>query len=240
MNSIEEIVKVKPVLSDEQVHVFLFQLGLFNSKDLLPCLSEDEHNRAGKLKVEQKKNQFVITRGILRRLLSSSLGKEPREIMFSYEQHCKPVINDKFNNKSVEFNISHSGDYALIAMTLENKVGVDIEEINTEIDFQSLSNRFFSEMEKKELISLDRNEQLDAFYRAWVRKESFIKAIGKGVAFGLDRFSVSLEENKEAGMEIVITESLNNEWFCYDLINLDNYKTALTTCRKGIDIIFSR
>jgi 4'-phosphopantetheinyl transferase len=239
MTSIDEILKVKPVLSDEQAHVFLLQLSLFNSKDLLPYLSEDEHSRACKLKVEQKKDQFVITRGLLRQLLSNYLEKEPKEIMFSYEQHCKPIINDKVNNKSVEFNISHSGDYALIAMSLENKVGVDIEEINPGIDYQSLSKRFFSEKENKELTSLDKDEQLDAFYRTWVRKESFIKAIGKGVAFGLDRFSVSLEENKKTEMEVVTPEPTNDKWFCYDLINLDNYKTALTTCRKGIDIIIS-
>lgn len=220
--------------------MFLFQLSLFNSKDLLPCLSEDEVIRADKLKIEQKKNQFVITRGLLRLLLSSSLGKEPNEIMFAYEQHCKPAINEKVNSKSVEFNISHSGDYALIAMTLENKVGVDIEQINPEIDYASLSKRFFSEKEKNELLNLDKDLQCDAFYRVWARKESFIKAIGKGVAFGLDRFSVPLLGINNTGMEIVTTKSLSDEWFCYDLITLDNYKTALTTCRKGVDIVIAK
>lgn len=239
MISIDEISKARPDLSVERIHVFLFQLNLFNYDNLLPHLSEDENKRADKLKVEQKKNQFVITRGLLRQLLSKCLDKGPGEITFSFEQHCKPYIHDKYNNKSIEFNVSHSGDYALIAMTLENKVGIDIEKINPEIDYKSLSNRFFSDKEKQELISLDKDDQLDAFYRAWVRKESFIKATGKGVAFGLDRFSVSLEENKNTEMEVVTPDSVSEQWYCYDLINLDNYKTALTTCRKGIDIIIS-
>ena len=240
MISVDQILKAKPVLSNEQVHVFLFQLNSFNCNDLLPYLSEDELIRASKLKIEQKKNQFVITRGLLRRLLSNCLEKEPGELTFSYQQHCKPTIDDKYNNKSIEFNVSHSGNYGLIAMTLENKVGIDIEETNPEIDFQSLSNRFFSDNEKKELINLDKDEQLDAFYRVWVRKESFIKAIGKGVAFGLDRFSVSLEENINTEMEVVTPESINDKWFCYDITMLDNYKTALTTCRQGIDIVISK
>jgi len=237
MIGINDILKLKSELSDEQVHVFLFQLNLFNCKDLLPYLSEDEHIRAGKLKVEQKRNQFVITRGLLRLLLSNCLGKGPGGITFFYEQHCKPYINDKYNNKSIEFNVSHSGDYVLIAIILENKVGIDLEEINFEIDYQSLSNRFFSDKEKNELISLDKDDQLDAFYRAWARKESFIKAIGKGVAFGLDRFSVSLEGNNNTEMEVVTPESINDKWFCYDISNLDNYKIALTVNKKGVEII---
>ncbi len=237
MKSIDQISTIKLDLSDEKIHVFLFQLDLFNYKDLIPCLSEDERIRADKLKIEQKKNQFVITRGLLRQLLSKCMEKGPGEIEFFFGQHCKPYINDKCNNKSIEFNVSHSGDYALIAITLENTVGVDIEKINPGIDYQSLSNRFFSNKEKYELISFDNNEKLDAFYRAWVRKESFIKATGKGIAFGLDFFSVSLDEDNNTGTEVDSPDAENNKWYCYDLINLDDYKTALTVNRKGVDIV---
>jgi len=240
VNNVNKLLETKVELSDKQIHVFLLQLDLFNCDDFLFYLSEDESKRAVRLKIEEKKKQFVIVRGVLRKLLSNSLSKPSGEIIFSYEQHCKPTIEEKYNNKSIEFNISHSGSYALIAMTLDNKLGVDIEKINHGIDYQSLSDRFFSGKEKDELTSIDKDDQLDAFYRAWVRKESFIKATGKGIAFGLDRFSVSLEENKKFRIEVISENIINEQWYCYDLINLDGYKMALTSCGKEQDIIIFR
>jgi 4'-phosphopantetheinyl transferase len=238
VNNINKLLETKVELSDKQIHVFLLQLDLFNYDDFLFYLSEDESERAARLKVEEKKKQFVIVRGVLRKLLSNSLSKSSKAIKFSYGEHKKPAIEEKYNNKSVEFNISHSGNYALIAMTLTNKVGVDIEKINREINYQSLSNRFFSRKEKQELTRLNKDEQLDAFYRAWVRKESFIKATGKGIAYGLDQFSVSLEERKISGIELVSPNLIDEQWTCYDLVNLENYKTALTSCGKENNIIF--
>ena len=240
MNNVNKLLETKVELSEKQIHVFLLQLDLFNYDDLLFYLSKDECERAARLKIEEKKKQFVIVRSVLRKLLSNTLGKSSKAIIFSYGQHKKPYIEEKYNNKSIEFNISHSENYALIAITLDNKVGVDIEKINREIDYQSLSHRFFSEKEKDELTSLDKDDQLDAFYRAWVRKESFIKATGKGIAFGLDLFSVSLAENKKSSIEVIPANLTNEQWCCYDLMNLDNYKMALTSCSKEQDIIIFR
>ncbi len=237
MINIDQVLNAKPILTNQKIHVFFFQLSLFCSKNLFPYLSEDELVRAHKLKVAQRQQQFVIARGLLRILLSNSLGKEPPEIIFSYEQHCKPVIKDKVNNQLVEFNISHSGDYILIAITLDNKVGVDIEKIDPRIDYQSLANRFFSDIENQALINMDKDKQLACFYCIWVRKESFIKATGKGVAFGLERFSVPLTTNNDAGAKVNTSMPLDHDWFCYNLTRLNNYKAALTTCRQDCDII---
>jgi 4'-phosphopantetheinyl transferase len=239
MNTVVQLLESKFELSDKEIHVFLLQLDLFNYDDFLSLLPEDEKERANRLKINEKKKQFVIARGVLRKLLSNCLRKPIEEIMFSYGEHKKPYIKEQYNNKTVEFNISHSGDYAIIAITLGNKVGIDIEKINNKIDYQSLSKRFFSEKEKEELLSLNKDEQLDAFYRAWVRKESFIKANGKGIAFGLDCFSVSLNENKKSKIDIVSPNNQNEQWYCYDLMSVDNYKTALTGCGDEYNIIFS-
>jgi len=238
MNSNHQLLEKKIELSEEHIHVFLLRLDLFDCNEFLSSLSEDECERAQRLKIEEKKQQFVITRGVLRKFLSNCLNTMPEEINIFYGEHNKPYLKQQCNNQTIEFNISHSGNYALIALTLENKVGIDIEKVNYEIDYQSLSKRFFSEKEKEELLILDRDKQLDAFYRAWVRKESFIKATGKGIAFGLDQFSVALNKNIKNRIEIISSDLINEQWYCYDLMNVDNYKTALTTCSKETDIIF--
>lgn len=238
MNNSLQFLDKKIELSNDKIHVFLLNLEEFNYKEFLFCLSEEESERAARLKVEEKKKQFVVTRAVLRKLLSKSLSKVEEEIVFLYGQHKKPYIENKLNNKSVEFNISHSGEYALIAITLDRKVGVDIEKINNDVDYQSLSKRFFSEKENKELDKTDKEKKLDAFYRAWVRKESFIKAIGKGIVFGLDNFSVSLGDNKKNKVNIVSKDIDSEQWYCYDLMEVINYKTALTSCNESAEIIF--
>ncbi len=237
MNKNIQFLEKKIELSDGQIHVFLLKLDLLDCNDFLSYLSEDECERADRLKIEEKKKQFVIARGALRKLLANCLSVTVAEISFSYGQHNKPCIQQQYENRSIEFNLSHSGDYVLIAMTLDNKIGIDIEKINYEIDYQSLSNRFFSEKEKEELTKIVKDDRLDAFYRGWVRKESFIKATGKGIAFGLDQFSVSLDENKKNRIDVISSNYINEQWYSYDLMGIKNYKTALASCSDEIDII---
>jgi len=231
--------KERLILSTDKIHVFLYQLSLFNSQEMRQYLSGDECKRADRLKIEQKRAQFIITRSLLRLMLSRSLDKQPQDIEFSYEEHGKPILKDHPQNKPIEFNISHSGDFALIAITLGHKVGVDIEQINSRTEYQSLSNRFFSDKERTELLALDKQQQCDAFYRVWARKESFIKATGQGIGFGLDKFSVPVDENISDGRRIITFVKTDAEWFCYDLMKLDNYKTALTTTANNrVAVIF--
>jgi len=240
MINLEKILQERLDLSVNNIHVYLIKLNLFDSKTCIQYLSEDERIRSEKLKIEEKKKQFIISRSVLRLLLSSAVGKPYQDIEFFYGGHGKPSINESINTKLIEFNISHSGNYALIAITLSNKIGVDIEEINIDLDHQSLSKRFFSKQEYDELQRIDESQQCDAFYSIWSKKESFIKATGKGVAFGLDQFSVSLDEGHEAGVDVKTPVQLEDAWFTYELQKIDGYKLALTTSTKDTEIIFHK
>jgi 4'-phosphopantetheinyl transferase len=238
MNNHKQFLQEKINLSTEEIHVFLFQLDLFKYDDFFSCLSDDEVERANKLKVDDKKTQFVITRGVLRQLLSNVLDMSEKEIVFNYGEHNKPYLDCQYNNQSVEFNVSHSGNYALIALGLKDKLGVDIEMINNKVDYQSLSQRFFSNIERKSLLKINESEQLDTFYRIWTRKEAFIKATGKGVTFGLDRFSVPANVETVDIINIDKTDQDSEQWYCYDLVDNENYKTALVSSNKSKEIIF--
>ena len=237
MNDITYFYNNKLTLSTDRIYVFIINFGLYNSDDFVEILSSDENNRADEMRSVEKRRQFIITRGITKRILATSLDRKPSQIKFLYNQHGKPFINDKYNDYTIEFNTSHSELYGLIAMTLNSKVGVDIQKIKPLQDISALSSRFFSDNERNELMRIDENKQQDAFYLGWVRKESFIKAVGTGVAYGLDRFTVPLckKENKN----IIIPDFENKKWHCHDLIEFDNYKTALTTCKENIDILIS-
>ena len=238
INEIAHFYNNKLTLSTDRIYVFLINFNLFDSNDFIELLSNNEIERAGKMKSSEKEHQFIIARGIIKKILANTLEKEPYQIELLYNQHGKPFINEKYNNYTIEFNISHSGFYGLIAITLDNKVGIDIQKIKPKIDIEALSNRFFSDDERSELLKLAKNKQQDAFYLGWVRKESFIKAIGLGVSYGLDRFSVPL--NKKESANVVVSNFENKKWHCFDLMEFRNYKTALTTCANNIDIFISQ
>ncbi|MBL1141026.1 MAG: 4'-phosphopantetheinyl transferase superfamily protein [Proteobacteria bacterium] len=238
MNRNNQFFQDKIKLSDQEIHVLLLQLDSFECDDLMFCLSDDERERANRLKIEEKKKQFIIVRSALRQMLSGLSGMTADKILFSYGEHKKPYIEYLHNDQPVEFNVSHSGNYALIAVTLGCKIGVDIEMINDQIDYRSLSERFFSVKENEEFSKIDIGQQLETFYRVWARKESFIKADGKGVAFGLDRFTVSLSDNSRTKIEFTDSQLTNEQWHCYNLMDIENYKTALTCCGKEKKIIF--
>ncbi len=216
-------------LSTKNIYVLLLNFSMLNYQDYMTYLSDDEIQRVDNINNKIKKNQFVISRAIVKKLLSKYLSKIPNQIEFSYNKHGKPFVPEKYNNHSLEFNISHSDIYGLIAITLYYKIGVDIQRVNHDINIDSLSERFFSEDEKEQLMKFDKNKRADVFHNCWVKKESFIKAIGSGVAYGLDNFSVSLEENHRN----YVLDLKNKKWYCYKLIEFENYKTALTMETKS-------
>ena len=101
------------------------------------------------------------------------------------------VGNQKY--KEITFNVSHSHDHALIAISKKYSLGIDIEKINRQSDYDSLVTRFFSKPEQSEFNALPKTIKARAFCACWTRKEAFIKAIGDGVTYGLDTFDVTVD-----------------------------------------------
>src|SRR3989338_4231829 len=109
------------------------------------------------------------SREIAHAILSKYLP--PQEIIFENNSHGKPYLK----NHALEFNFSHAGDYLLLAVTLKNKIGIDIEREKNNKDFLAIAKRFFAESEYKALTALPETAQKQAFYRCWTLKEAFIK-----------------------------------------------------------------
>lgn len=238
MNKNKDILNEKFELSERQTSVFLLRLNDYDHEQLYSFLSSDEKQRADRLKVELKKKQFIVSRSALRKILSNSIDIPNDEVNFYYSEHGKPFIENKYNNKAIEFNISHSDQCILIAISMKNQLGVDIEKINTEINYESLSKRFFSERENEYFRNIEPDKQLDTFYAIWTRKEAFIKATGQGIAYGLDKFSVATDRILRSKVEFESKEKNCKEWFCFDLMKVEHYKTALCTDNVEIELIF--
>ena len=191
-------------------------------------LSEDELQRARRFKVKRKNREYIISRGLLRTVLGKTLNSDPRELVFRYTEHDKPYIETIEQGLPVKFNVSHSHNQTLIAVTLGNTVGIDIERIRQNVEFRKLATRFFSRQEGEELNTYTDTGIPRAFFACWTRKEAFVKALGDGISFGLSEFSVSTNpyDNK-----VVLTTHWNEQeaqgWSLVNIIPDDEYIAAL-------------
>jgi 4'-phosphopantetheinyl transferase len=159
------------------------ELGKFTN-----LVSADEHARANRFHFMCDRRRFLAARGILREILAHYTGTPANGIVFRYGKFGKPALADP---SSVSFNLSHSADIALCAITSSCPVGVDIERVRPGIDLAGIATRFFSPAENAALWTLPTGHQCQAFFDCWTRKESYIKALGDGLSIPLDRFDVS-------------------------------------------------
>jgi 4'-phosphopantetheinyl transferase len=158
-------------------------------------LSPDERERAGRYRFDADRRRFAWTRAILRTLLASYVGSQPGQIQFGAaargKLHLTPPHHPAYGG--LRFNVSHSHEWALIALTRDREVGVDVEHHRPlHHDLFDIATRFFAPAEVAALRALAPAEQEPAFFRIWSRKEAYIKATGEGVAAGLDTFEVSI------------------------------------------------
>lgn len=156
------------------------------------CLSPDETRRASSFVFERHRNRFIAGRAFLRVLLGAYIRRSPERVQFAYGPHGKPELGDGAEVTGLKFNLSHSGDVALCAVTLGREVGVDVEEVRDLHDARGVANRFFSPAENAVLQDMPEGARLAAFFTCWTRKEAFLKALGDGLARPLDAFDVTL------------------------------------------------
>lgn len=158
--------------------------------DLLPAmrelLAEDELERAERFVRPVHRDRHIVGRARLRQVLGAQTGRNPRDIVFRYGVHGKPSVDG-----GPEFNLSHSGDLAALAISFDGAVGLDIE-MKRPIE-AAVARRHFSSAEYTELSRFTHGEWLEGFYRCWTRKEAVTKACGLGLSMPLDSFDVTLD-----------------------------------------------
>ncbi len=159
-------------------------------------LDATECARADRYRFEADRNRFTIVRGALRMVLARYTGVPTADIAFVFSKHGKPALAPNTCNEPITFNVSHSGAFALIGVTRDHAIGVDVEEIERKVSLEKIAERFFSPDEVTRLRQFPQAEQRAAFFACWTRKEAFIKAHGDGLSLALDSFSVTLDPDR--------------------------------------------
>jgi 4'-phosphopantetheinyl transferase len=187
-------VKRMPLPATEEVHILF--IPLYRDRNELArlelILATDEVTRADRLLDRRIRDRFVAGRSFLRESLAAYVGLQPEELGFSVGTQGKPCLMDESGGGGLRFNLAHSGDLAVLAVTTGHEVGIDLERIRDDLPFREMAQRFFSTREQADLFSLPVESQLTAFYRCWTRKEAYLKGCGTGFSQPTDTFDVSL------------------------------------------------
>lgn len=158
-------------------------------REALSCnLSPDEMRRADSFVFARDRARFLAGRARLREILAGYLGVHPCELRFDYGESGKPLLAGAA--RTLRFNLSHTGDHAVLAVSCCAEVGVDIESVRP-VE-RELAARYFSAAETAQLDALPDDQWLDGFFRCWTRKEAVVKAIGTGLLSDLAAFDVSV------------------------------------------------
>lgn len=166
--------------------------------DAYRYLDADELARAGRFRYDVDRHRFAMTRSVLRELLGEYTGAMPASVGFAQGPYGRPELATRPGEPStLSFNVSHTGNDALIAVSRTRYVGVDIEVKQRALDWRELAPLVCTAVERAQIEASSPAAQPDAFLRCWTAKEAILKAIGLGITEGLLCLHVDVEDFAE-------------------------------------------
>jgi 4'-phosphopantetheinyl transferase len=180
-------------LSDGAVHIWRASLNPPTGAALLHySLAADELRRAARFYGEHDRRRFIIARGVLRAILSRYLNVAAGRLGFWYSPYGKPALAPTPDQAPLSFNVTHSHELALYAITRGRRIGIDLEYIRPDVTIMEIADQFFAPPEVAALRALPAAQRQAAFFACWTRKEAYVKARGEGLSYPLDQFDVSV------------------------------------------------
>ncbi len=210
------LVQLDSVLPDDEVHVWYadFQPVQHRTNALHRLLDQYEQGRAARFKVAAARDQFVISRTFLRFVLGKYLLIAPRDVRFQVTAHGKPELAGTAN---ISFNLSHTDGAAVLAVTRNRPVGVDVEQVRDNVEALELADRFFSPAEADWLRSQPSSQRSESFFACWTAKEAYIKACGTGLSMPLSGFTVIPKDGGKSQLKISGDLESSKNWSIWHL-----------------------
>jgi len=191
---------------------------------LRALLTPEERDRTERLRIPYRRAESIVARGLVRLILGRLLCVDPQLLTFTPGPAGKPACDQC---TALQFNLSHTRNRVLLAVTQDAPVGVDIEFIRPDLAAADLANRFFSPAESAAIAAVGPDDRQRAFFACWTRKEALFKATGRGIALGLATFSVPL--GSDAPAQWIGLPSPHGEWCLHTLAVSAGYTAALAT-----------
>ena len=187
-----------PVIWPNEVHVWRARLDVPWSWTLDEALSLDDRARADRFRFESDRRRFCVARASLRLILGRYLKTKPGRLDIEPGDYGKPYLVDRKTTQGLRFNLSHSHQLALIGITRDRELGVDVEYMRPEFVTDDVATHFFSRAEVAEFQAVPGELKTQSFFSCWTRKEAYIKARGEGLYCPLDQFDVTVAPDAPA------------------------------------------
>ena len=224
------------MIKPNEVHVWFADLATTTEADaesLVKLLSEDEYERSRRFAFPQLKKNYIISRAILRLLLSHYIKEPPKEITFYYGEYGKPKLA---GNDEIKFSISHSENRVTYAISLGDEVGIDIEKVKDDIYSGEMAQLCLSSGEKNFLKELSFSDQIQSFYSLWTCKEALLKGLGCGLEYPIVELEIDISNRLYPKIK---TEDLKMKgWSLYSFCYSDDFKGAIAAKGKEKKFIF--
>ncbi|MDD1750018.1 MAG: 4'-phosphopantetheinyl transferase superfamily protein [Methanothrix sp.] len=221
-----------PVLRPNEVHVWRVDLARTYSmpvvrNSLLQTLSIEERKKLEGHVLSAEQDRLFSSRGVLRTILGTYLALSPSRIEFTYGHRGKPALASTQSDRNIQFNISHSGDWMLCAISSGCELGVDIEMVRRNVDVEGMARLVFSDLDLRRFACTPARSRAELFFTSWVRREAFVKAIGEGLHFPLAAVSGTLCAGAVQRMKAIGPAGSDAKLFLQDLDIAPEYKAAL-------------
>ena len=142
-------------------------------------LSDTERARSSRFRSPIDARRWAVAHGALRAILGAYLATEPREVRFTANADGKPALE---GGSLLQFNLSHSEAVALVAVAMNNPVGVDVERVRSGVDEMRIARRMFDDEQQRALTACAPEARTLMFFRQWVRLEAAVKCRGTGMS----------------------------------------------------------
>ena len=212
-----------------EIDVWKFSLALReNDRNIL---SQDELERFDRTDSKPKHERKIAGRAQLRKILSLYTSTDPSEISFEYGQNQKPLLP---KHSDLSFNLSHSGNMGLVAVTYSRRVGIDLEHLEAERPFSKIAERFLTKSENDFINGYPEEDRSRAFYRIWTLNEAYLKALGTGLSVSSNDFSIVPDNDRGRFLQDTkVADDPTQKWM-FETIKADNsYLGAL--CFEDLD-----
>ncbi len=191
-------------------------------------LSADELERLARFKFEKDQNSFLVSHAMVRSVLSNYVEIAPKDLQFKTGDNGKPtVFCEEGKSLPLEYNMSHSGKYAVMVATNEIVCGIDVERINAERSFLDIASNYFSAKEMLDLKSMLDSDQAQRFYTYWTLKEAYIKAKGETIGGSLNKVSFDLHHPEQISVQLDGANGDSNGWQFHSQRLDDDYVMSL-------------
>ena len=220
-------------IEKSEIHLWRLEQADFELPSLqsecLAWLTESELKRFQRLQFDRHRKQLLLGRVLMRVALSSyDRSIAAPSWNFTHNDYGKPEISIEQNSASLYFNLSHSAEKVVLAVSRFKDIGVDVECARKPRRIAAIAQRYFSDTEAGELLSLPEDQQQSRFYDLWTLKEAYIKACGMGLAIPLQHFSSRFSGGDRLAVEFDARRNdVESAWQFWQLSAGPDFKLAV-------------